>query len=213
MTPFPLIPFYLIRHGESEANVARTAAGGGVDTPLTDRGREQARTLKAHLSALPVKPSAIVHSTLSRAAETALILNEALDLKMTPSERIVEHYLGAWEGVHWDIVGPKLQANEVPENGESMDAFAERIGAAFSDMLLSFPAPLMIVAHGGVFHCLERLYGRMTTYGRIENCHLHFFEPEPAHTPMPWRIWHFNVTQNGFIRDASPICPSRYVPS
>ena len=60
---------YLVRHGQSEGNVAKTFHGH-TDYPLTELGREQARQAGEKL-----KDTAFVHcvaSDLSRAWDTAL---------------------------------------------------------------------------------------------------------------------------------------------
>ena len=71
----PLKHFYMIRHGETEANAARIMAGS-LDSPLTENGRRQAKTAQVIVNSLAVKPSVIIHSNLSRARETAQIINE-----------------------------------------------------------------------------------------------------------------------------------------
>ncbi len=66
-----LVSFLLIRHAESEAN-----AGGGAldqgDSPLTERGRGQARALAAFLGETPLL--SIHTSDLVRAYETATLI-------------------------------------------------------------------------------------------------------------------------------------------
>ena len=37
--------FYFVRHGESEANIKQIMDGQRVDAPLTEKGREQAKSL------------------------------------------------------------------------------------------------------------------------------------------------------------------------
>lgn len=58
--------FYMIRHGETEANAAQIMAGS-MDTPLTENGITQAKEAAKIVEALNIKPQAIVHSHLSRA--------------------------------------------------------------------------------------------------------------------------------------------------
>ena len=63
----PAKPFYMIRHGQTEANRDCIMAGS-LDSPLTDtgRGRGQARHVQDVVQTLESKPSLIVH-TQSRA--------------------------------------------------------------------------------------------------------------------------------------------------
>ena len=64
---------YFVRHGESEANAAHRFSGRS-DSPLTERGRAQARAAARRLSAYDV--TAVVSSPLLRARQTAERLME-----------------------------------------------------------------------------------------------------------------------------------------
>ena len=65
------VTFYLVRHGESEANVARRFAGR-TDSPMTERGREQAKAVAEALAKIHF--DRIVSSPLSRCRDTALVI-------------------------------------------------------------------------------------------------------------------------------------------
>ncbi|MCA9644705.1 MAG: histidine phosphatase family protein, partial [Myxococcales bacterium] len=66
-----------VRHGESEAN-AQGIMQGSLDSPLSERGREQAAVLGEWLKARGLEFEAAYCSPLSRAKETAHILCERL---------------------------------------------------------------------------------------------------------------------------------------
>ena len=72
--------FYMIRHGETEANAARIMAGS-IDTPLTEHGKIQADIARQVIEKITIKPAAIFHSHLSRARDTASIINKNGDIK------------------------------------------------------------------------------------------------------------------------------------
>lgn len=59
---------YLVRHGESETNLAKRWTGW-LDAPLTDTGIKQAQALRPILE--PIRFDKIVSSDLSRAVDTA----------------------------------------------------------------------------------------------------------------------------------------------
>ena len=61
----PAKAFYLIRHGESEANKAQIAAGGGIDSPLTEKGQQQAKDLAPLIASLEVQPT-VIRSAMQR---------------------------------------------------------------------------------------------------------------------------------------------------
>jgi len=61
---------YLIRHGESAANIGNATASNEL-TPLTDRGHAQAEKLARDFRSANLRPDAIVVSPLARALATA----------------------------------------------------------------------------------------------------------------------------------------------
>ena len=71
----------LVRHGETVGNVERRLQG--VDDPLTERGRRQARDIAAHLAARGDVRS-LYTSPLPRALETARTIGEAVRLAPVP---------------------------------------------------------------------------------------------------------------------------------
>ena len=74
---------YLIRHGESVANVEPIIGGMRGDAGLTDRGREQARLLQ-RLRSEKLHADQLYASTLPRAWETADYVARALRLRCNP---------------------------------------------------------------------------------------------------------------------------------
>jgi broad specificity phosphatase PhoE len=105
----------LIRHGESEW-VAKGLFQGQGDSPLSEMGRRQATLAAARLArphrapALPVPvgpPLAVVHSPLSRAAETGAAIGDALSapgafdtaIPLIADSAFAEIGQGDWEGV------------------------------------------------------------------------------------------------------------------
>lgn len=184
----PPAPFYLVRHGETEANAAQRAAGGRLDTPLTANGILQAKILAEKIRDLEIKPSKIYHSSLSRARDTASYINHHLGLDMVEMPELIEHIFGDWENVSWDIILPEMKkGNYDPPNGETNAQFVARVTAAFHT-LLSAPhdAPPMIVAHGGIFRALRLAYGQQPSH--ISNCEMHLFTPRPVQTEFPWLV-------------------------
>ena len=66
---------YLIRHGQTVANVSGVLVGGGSDSPLTETGEENAHLLGQKLSEIPFKNAYV--SELGRTKRTAkLVLSE-----------------------------------------------------------------------------------------------------------------------------------------
>jgi broad specificity phosphatase PhoE len=87
--------YYFVRHGESEANRDGWLAGHR-DSPLTRRGREQARGMRARIEALDVQ--AVLVSDSSRALDTARIMLGERTLPQLTTPLLRERGGGEWEG-------------------------------------------------------------------------------------------------------------------
>ncbi len=189
----PAKHFYMIRHGETEANKARIMAGS-LDSPLTDHGRSQAAVARDIVESLEVKPKAIIHSHLSRARDTASIINEALDVPMHEEKDIAELHAGDWEGVPYEECEELLSGWPEPPNGETFQDFCTRIKRGKNNILTEYDGPVLMVSHGGVFRAFGGLYG-LQTPGVFKNCHLYEFQPDVASTIFPWEVWSYEQKQ------------------
>lgn len=109
-----LAELVLVRHGESEGNLAdRAALDAGratldldirdADVELSDTGREQAEAVRDLLRSLPEeeRPTAVVCSPYRRARQTAEIALEGLDVPLVVDERVRERDLGVFDGMTW----------------------------------------------------------------------------------------------------------------
>jgi 2,3-bisphosphoglycerate-dependent phosphoglycerate mutase len=151
---------YLVRHGETDDN-ARRVVQGGIDTPLNDRGREQARELAARVGDLGIE--AIWTSQLSRAAETAHIVGAELGIEPRVDDRLAESQRGSWEGRSLDEIEraePEAWAAwkrggadfRFPGGGESLAEHQARVLAVI-DAIRAGDQPALVVAHGGTIRC------------------------------------------------------------
>lgn len=87
----------LIRHGQSEANLARTFAGH-TDAKLTELGEAQAAAAAVYLRKHE-QIDAVYASDLSRAMSTARPTAEAFGLPVIPVPEMREIFAGEWEGL------------------------------------------------------------------------------------------------------------------
>ena len=94
----------VLRHGQSEGNVAQVWTSSLEGYPLTERGREQARAAGERLSDRGV--SAIYASPLPRAQQTAQEVGSVLGLTVETLPGVHELDVGIHEGGHDDAVGP-----------------------------------------------------------------------------------------------------------
>lgn len=210
--PLPLKPFYMIRHGQTEANAAEKMAGS-LDSPLTALGRDQAKTARDVVATLSVKPVAIFHSHLSRARDTAHIINEVLGAPMFEDADLAEIHAGEWEGITYDACRHFLDDWAQAPGGETPDEFFERIKRGKSKALQMFNEPILIVCHGGVMRAFGELYN-LRVPGRFANAHLYEYSPKSEilerSEKFPWQVHDYTLcnTTRTAIKNISRIYES-----
>jgi broad specificity phosphatase PhoE len=143
---------WLARHGETADN-AGGRVQGSIDTPLNERGREQARRLAEEAARLNV--ASLYSSQLARALETAEIVGERIGLQPRVDTRFAESYRGQWEGrLLSDIERDEPDAWHAWRSGEhdfrfpggeSLAEHVSRVGDALRDV----EQPALVVCHGG----------------------------------------------------------------
>jgi broad specificity phosphatase PhoE len=102
----------LVRHGESVGNLADSKArtekaerldldARDADVPLSDTGASQAVAVRDHLATLraPDRPTLVVSSPYERAAATARVALEGIQLDLVLDERLRERDLGQFDGL------------------------------------------------------------------------------------------------------------------
>lgn len=147
----------LVRHGESEGNVAATLQGCRLDTPLSARGRRQAESLAIRLQGEDV--DSVFSSPMTRARETAEIVSAPHGLGITLDADLVEFDWGTWTGRPLDEEMEREVASlrarwrsgdtEVsPPGGESPLRAAQRARRALSRLQAEGVLAPLVVAHG-----------------------------------------------------------------
>jgi broad specificity phosphatase PhoE len=181
---------WLVRHGESLANVARTAVVGSdlhevdlahrdVDVPLSERGERQAIALGRWFGERPERerPTVVVASPYARAVRTAELIVEAGGIacgELRLDERLREKELGLFyrltragiEARHPDHWALRVQTGRFwfrPPGGESWADVALRLRAAFGDMERELAGErVLVVCHQIVVLCARYVLERMT---------------------------------------------------
>ncbi len=160
----------LIRHGETDWNYVGRLQGH-TDTPLNDRGIEQARILAARLAA-EEKIDTLYASPLLRARVTAEIIGARFQLRPLLDERLVERSAGHLEGLTAVEVkerfpdffkawrGPRDRPLALP-GGESAAAFEERVRSFLQAIRPRHGnESVAVVTHGGTLAIMiEMLLG------------------------------------------------------
>ncbi|MHC5248120.1 histidine phosphatase family protein [Enterococcus sp. LJL90] len=155
---------YLIRHGETDWNVASKIQGKS-DIPLNANGQAQAEQLAEKLAANPLKFSKIYSSPLKRAVATADILSQQLKLGLIVAEGLKEINLGVWEGFTWPEVAEKypLEYRQWYENrrrtrppaGESYQDLLDRLLPTLVTIIGENSQDVALVTHSAVIMTLE----------------------------------------------------------
>lgn len=193
--PLPQKAFYYIRHGESEWNVLGKFAGGSVDTVLTENGIRQAKEQRIVFEKLSPTPTHIIHSTLSRATDTAKILNIYTKYPMIAEYDLREIEAGEWEGLPSEQVRKNWLDGLHPKNGESLDLLAKRLQKIFTEILLNeeYEIPF-ISAHGRLLGGMDRLFQIPPRELSIPNCQLMHFVPSHDSTKQyPYDVYVLSI--------------------
>lgn len=189
ISQIPVKRFYMLRHAESQANAAKIYSGM-MDTPLTDKGRQEALAAAKVIEHLKIKPKVIIHSHLQRTVQTADPIQKSLNLETVEIEDWAEQHYGDWQGQPHDNVRHLRDAGVDPVNGETNDAFRLRVFNALKKTLSDYEEPL-IVCHGGCFRALSQIYG-----GKIrgsKNATPHEFIPKNRKEQgFPWDIYTYD---------------------
>jgi broad specificity phosphatase PhoE len=145
---------YFIRHGESEANVKHLFAGQW-DTPLTDLGRQQARLAAEGAKLLNI--NVIISSSLSRAADTAKIIADEINLpddKLIISDLFRERNYGVFQKEPYDKADG-IDFDNV-RHAETTTSLRKRAKAAV-DFLNKLEANnILVVSHGTFGRVLQQ---------------------------------------------------------
>lgn len=183
------IEFYVIRHGETLFNKIKRIQGW-ADSPLTETGILQARSLGAGLRGIHFDEC--YSSTSGRAIETAdnIIDSAGMDLIVHPKKNFRELFFGDYEGKRvtnevQDLIDNHFTVGWADHDGESPDMVKTRVFDQFDKIVKSADdnQKIMVVTHGAV---LMYIYNSLTgksieeyingsdktgkTRNKIENC-------------------------------------------
>ena len=137
---------YLIRHGETDWNVAGRYQGQ-ADPPLNARGIAQSEQLAGELRAVDLQ--ALCSSPLRRAAQTAEILSIALGIPYTTDPRFMEIHQGDWqtrlrseiESLYPEVfrLWERRPWETQPPGGETLEDVQMRVNQGADDLIAGHP--------------------------------------------------------------------------
>jgi broad specificity phosphatase PhoE len=156
---------YLIRHGATEANLARPLRlqGRRHNPPLARLGVRQAEATRDFLAIRPIDHCYC--SPLLRAVQTATIVAAPHGLSPRPLDALTECDVGRWEGLDWQTIRAldpegfqRFHANPAEfgyPGGESFRDVYERVTPVLDELLgLHAGQSILVVAH----HIVNRTY-------------------------------------------------------
>ncbi len=178
-----------LRHGESVGN-QENRFQGQADFPLTDKGREQARSLAEHWKSERFTFDLCLASPLLRAKETAEIVCAALNVSLETDPIWMEMDNGRLAGlrgaeVDWDEPKFMTPYTRFGETGESRLEIFLRASRGIQSILDRKPGRYLVVAHGGILNMA--MYSVLSIYPQ-------------AHHNGP-RFWFRNTTFAEFMYD------------
>lgn len=168
---------YYVRHGLTDWNVEGKIQGD-TDIPLNDIGRSQAREAQKLLH--DINFDFVIASPLSRAYETASIINETHHKEIIVDERLRERNFGDLEGNSIELSRVKTMwdplVNYKPNNGESFLDVEKRINEFLDELKANVSSKtILIVAHGGISIPFQNYFNKIKTNKIINNCEvLHY---------------------------------------
>ena len=160
---------YITRHGESQWNVEGKVQGV-TDTPLTANGIAQAHELAKKIKESGIKIDEVLHSPLSRAADTAKIVAEENGLPLTLEPRLIEQNFGEYEGHEWEkhpgvFHEAKKQFACDYNGGESMLRLGQRIYNLLDELKERSEKEnktFLLVTHGGIARMIHSYFNSET---------------------------------------------------
>jgi broad specificity phosphatase PhoE len=175
----------LTRHGETIFNVEGRWQGQS-DSPLTERGRAQARELARALAAEPI--AAVYTSDLGRAALTAAEVVAQHALEVIPDPRLREIHTGDWTGkgraeieASWPgglrewATGP---TRFLMPGGESIRAAQARALEFFAERMPSHAGEtVVVISHGAIsqtilVNAMGKTVADLWLKERMDNCQI-----------------------------------------
>lgn len=167
-----MITLYLVRHGETEDNVAQIMQGQ-TQGRLTAKGREQAREVRDSMATESI--DAFVASDLRRAVDTAAIIAEPHGMEVETTPLLRERDWGGFTGRYI----PDLKNEPWPDDIETQEQLLRR-AAAFIDYVKRKYGGLKVLAvgHGIINKAIQSVYHNrpMAEIKRMDNAEVRVLE-------------------------------------
>ncbi|MCH4009091.1 histidine phosphatase family protein [Companilactobacillus sp.] len=149
---------YVVRHGETDTNKEMRINGRSTNMPLNEKGIQQAENLakEIDMSSFDV----VYTSPMTRALQTAEILNKGVHDELIQDDRLYEADYGSWDGVSEDELEKKYPQTfdengfllpsyiNYAENAEDYEHVYQRVESFLQDVTKLGDKKVMAVCHG-----------------------------------------------------------------
>ena len=174
----------IVRHGKTTWNDEGKAAGQ-TDVKLNEKGRDQARQIRDELNNISV--DTILTSPLSRAIETANIINENKNVPIIIEQGLIERNLGIYEGQpNENEVFNKIRyynKNIFVEGGEDTKTFTKRVFEFLEYLTKEYNGKadtIVLVTHGFFLRSADWYFNGLPNENeivkRFGNCQMDIYE-------------------------------------
>lgn len=153
--------WFLVRHGETDANKNGIIDGGGeINSPLNENGRRQAEGVAKSLKGLGI--DLVISSDLLRAKQTAEIISKEIGAEVIFDSALRERHWGEYEGKTFEEANvgnaDRYKRKDLhPKGGENWEMVEDRIWKSFLKHRSNHRHKnIVIVSHGGAIRMLRK---------------------------------------------------------
>lgn len=157
---------YLLRHGQTEFNIA-SITQGRVDSPLTEIGKRQALKAKEYFLNNDINFDKVYCSPLKRTLDTCKIVT---DIKPIIKDGLIELSFGEIDGKPYSLAS-NYNDDYTCIGGESVDIAGDRMLNTLKEIVKEDGKTILIVSHGTALRSLYyKIIGEYKKTFRIPNC-------------------------------------------
>ncbi|MFD1472404.1 histidine phosphatase family protein [Companilactobacillus mishanensis] len=162
-----MVELYVVRHGETDTNSEGRINGMLTNKPLNETGKKQVEELAKEMNVDQFDE--IYTSPLSRAVQTARILDKGMHPIIIEEPRLYETDYGTWDGMseakitkeHPEAMDENgfLYPNFVnyAENAEDYDSVYKRVEDFVAEMQTKGDAKILAVCHGFISRAIFKV--------------------------------------------------------
>lgn len=151
---------FLIRHGQTDKNIANTLHKKGDEETLNHKGKEQ--IIRTAIKLKSENITKVYCSNEIRAVESAKIISEICGIAMETINGFEERNWGDYSGKPWSKIKSILDSMTLkgrhlytPPNGESWKDFETRLNETLNRIMCGHEKNnICVITHGGVIRAL-----------------------------------------------------------